>query len=131
MPGTVFTNRTITNVSGRELQLDVGVDAPAGVSIVVNGGKGIHVKRDQDAKFGIVISAPSLPEGQYFGRITLDPHQGGLNPVTIPVAFYKQQGRSASSTAAIRRRSSARPARRTARWRRRTSTPRPRTWSCW
>jgi hypothetical protein len=92
MPGTVYTDRTITNVSGRNLNLAVDVDAPAGASIVVNGGKAIQVKRDGTAKFGVVISAPSLPEGQYFGRITLDPRQSGLNPVTIPVAFDKQQG---------------------------------------
>jgi subtilisin family serine protease len=92
MPGTVFTNRTVTNVSGRDIQLNVGVAAPAGASIVVNGGKDIRVRRGGDAKFGVIISAPNLPDGQYFGRITLDPRQSGLNPVTIPVAFNKQQG---------------------------------------
>ena len=32
------------------------------------------------------------PNGQYFGRITLDPKRNGATPVTIPVAFDKQQG---------------------------------------
>jgi hypothetical protein len=40
----------------------------------------------------ITISAPGLPNGQYFGRITLDPRAHGFNAVTIPVAFNKRQG---------------------------------------
>ena len=34
----------------------------------------------------------SVANGQYFGRITLDPEADGNNAVTIPVAFVKQQG---------------------------------------
>src|SRR5262249_19619475 len=40
----------------------------------------------------ITINAPEVANGQYFGRITLDPKKKGTNPVTIPVAFVRRQG---------------------------------------
>ena len=43
--------------------------------------------------FPITISAPSVANGQYQGRINLVPRKGA-NKVTIPVAFVKKQGAS-------------------------------------
>jgi hypothetical protein len=58
------------------------------------GGPGdrLHVKRDGTTGFWVTISAPTLPDGQYFGQVTLTPDKPGLNPVTIPVAFVRRQG---------------------------------------
>ena len=92
MPGTVFTTRTGINVSNRDQDLAVSVSAPAGATIDVRGGRTLHVRRGGTLRLDITISAPSLPNGQYFGRITLTPKQSGYNAVTIPVAFFKQQG---------------------------------------
>ena len=52
----------------------------------------IHLKKDKTTDIWITISAPEVANGQYFGRITLDPKKKGYNPVTIPVAFNKRQG---------------------------------------
>src|SRR5581483_1728806 len=83
MTGTITTKRTATNVSGRDQDLAVSVDAPDGATIVVTdkkpGRKGpslkqddrIHLKKNGTTDLWITISAPTLDNGQYFGRITL------------------------------------------------------------
>jgi hypothetical protein len=92
MPGTVTTTRTATNVTGHEVDMDVATSAPDGATITVNyGQRGVHFSSRRPTTFKITISAPSLADGQYFGRITLTPRGGG-NPVTIPVAFNRTQG---------------------------------------
>jgi hypothetical protein len=102
MTGTITTSRTAINVSGKPQNMSVETDAPAGVSIVVSanppGDSGpkaansLVFEKKGTTTFWVTISAPSVPDGQYFGRITLDPHKLGANSVTIPVAFFKQQG---------------------------------------
>ncbi len=93
MTGSIKTWRTALNVSGREQELDVKTQAPAGATITVGrSNKNIHVKKNREVTFSITIKAPTLPNGQYFGRITLDPKKKGENSVTIPVAFFKRQG---------------------------------------
>jgi subtilisin family serine protease len=91
MPGTISTTRTAINVSGANQALAVHIAEPAGVTITV--GKKNHnlkVKKEATITFPIVISALTVPNGQYTARITLVPKSG--TPVTIPVAFVKQQG---------------------------------------
>ena len=51
-----------------------------------------HLKKNGTTDIWITISAPEIADGQYFGRITLDPKKGDANSVTIPVAFVKKQG---------------------------------------
>ncbi|MDQ6793678.1 MAG: S8 family serine peptidase [Chloroflexota bacterium] len=97
MPGTISTTRTAINVSGRAQVLRVFTQAPAGAVISVGLAPGtdkkfISVGRNRAIKLYITISAPGLANGQYFGRITLDPMARGSHNVTIPVAFVKQQG---------------------------------------
>jgi hypothetical protein len=92
MTGQITTNRTARNVSTRNLTLDVRIDQPAGVTITV-GDKNKPLKIDKGASltFPITISAPAVPNGQYFARITLVPRSSD-NWVTIPVAFVRKQG---------------------------------------
>ena len=53
----------------------------------------IHAEEERhDRRSGSRSARRRSPNGQYFGRITLDPKQDGANAVTIPVAFVKQQG---------------------------------------
>src|SRR5262249_11438913 len=87
---------------GQDRELAVSTDAPDGVQIIVSGtappttgppkgNKTLHLNKGT-TDIWITISAPDVANGQYFGRITLDPKANGLNPVTIPVAFNKKQG---------------------------------------
>jgi hypothetical protein len=102
MTGSITTTRTAINVSGMAQTLDVKVDEPDGATIVASdkqpGVKGakpdgtVHVKKNGSVEIYISISGASLADGQYFGRITLTPETGDSSPVTIPVAFFKQQG---------------------------------------
>ena len=93
MTGTITTTRTAINVSGQNQSLKVSTSAPAGATITVGTNNSpISVNAGQSVTFPITISAPTLADGQYFGRITLDPNKGGATPVTIPVAFFKRQG---------------------------------------
>jgi hypothetical protein len=91
MSGSISTQRTAINVSGKNQTLDAQVSAPAGVTITVNDGKAIKVHKGDSVTFPIEIDAPSVANGQYQGRINLVPRKGA-NKVTIPVAFVKQQG---------------------------------------
>ena len=102
MTGLITTKRTAINVSGKSQQLEVSTIAPAGVSIFVsdkapgkNGPKAdskISLSKNGTTDIWITISAPEVPNGQYFGQITLDPKKDGYYSAVIPVAFVKQQG---------------------------------------
>jgi hypothetical protein len=116
MSGQLTTERTAINVTGKDQDLQVSVDQPAGVQIIVSdknpGGPGGHgpaagpggggsglpkgvdklkAKKNNPLSFWVTISAPDVADGQYFGSITLTPRSGGT-PVFIPVAFVKTQG---------------------------------------
>jgi subtilisin family serine protease len=91
--GQISTQRTAINVSGQNQVLKVSTEAPAGAAIIVGTSNGnLNVKAGGSITFAITISAPSLANGQYYGRITLDPQRAGATAVTIPVAFNKRQG---------------------------------------
>ena len=93
MSGELTTHRTAINVSGTSQRLMISTQAPAGATITVGiSGHSLSIGKDASLTFPITISAPSLPDGQYFGRITLTPTKAGFNAVTIPVAFNKKQG---------------------------------------
>jgi len=106
LPGTITTWRTMKNVTNVAQNLQVTVDAPAGAQIIVaktpkgskpasSSDKTINVPPGQAATFQVTIIASALPDGQYFGQITLDPKKNGYNPAVIPVAFFKRQGQVA------------------------------------
>ena len=92
MSGSITTERTAINVSGKHQNLRVEITEPAGVAITV--GKKNHnlkIAKDGTLTFPITIDAPDVANGQYQARINLVPVAGG-NTVTLPVAFVKQQG---------------------------------------
>jgi subtilisin family serine protease len=91
MPGLVTTKRTMKNVTDTNQVLKASASAPAGASIDVQPGT-IVVNPGETAEITITINATSLPDGQYFGQITLDPNKPGYNDVVLPVAFRKGQG---------------------------------------
>ncbi len=92
MTGKITTQRTAINVSGKNLKLEVQIQQPDGVTITVgNNNKPLQIDKDASLTFPITISAPAVPNGQYFGRVTLVPNKGE-HKVTIPVAFVRKQG---------------------------------------
>ncbi|MGH3035633.1 MAG: S8 family serine peptidase [Gaiellaceae bacterium] len=90
MPGVVSTTRTATNVTGQTLVFRVETQSPAATSISVSP-KTFPLQPGQRVTLDITISAPSAPEGQYFGRIDLR-QLNGARRLHLPVAFFKQQG---------------------------------------
>jgi hypothetical protein len=92
MSGSISTQRTAINVSGKKQVLDVQITQPAGVTITVgNANHTLQIDKDATLTFPISIDAPSVANGQYQARINLVPRSGSTR-VTIPVAFVKKQG---------------------------------------
>src|SRR6266540_3612324 len=92
MPGTLTTFREARNVTGVDQQFDALIQSPPGATITVQKDNTFGVPAGQRRHLSITISAPTLDDGQYFGRVTLDPKKDGYNDVTIPIAFFKKQG---------------------------------------
>jgi hypothetical protein len=92
MTGSITTNRTAKNVSGKSLNLEVQITQPAGVTVTVGTkNKNLRIPKGSQLTFPITISAPEVANGQYFASIDLVPVGGG-NTVHIPVAFVRKQG---------------------------------------
>jgi Subtilase family/PA domain/Fibronectin type-III domain len=89
MPGKIGTSRVARNVTGRTLRYTVTTEAPAGSEITVTPSS-FTLAAGARIRLRIRISAPSLPPGQYFGRIDLD-RRGGSD-LHLPVAFNRTQG---------------------------------------
>ena len=86
MPGAVETTRTLTNVTGEDQPFKVVTQAPAGATISVSPASG-SVPAGGSTELTIVISAPTVANGIYFGQITVDLKKG--NDAVLPVAFNK------------------------------------------
>jgi subtilisin family serine protease len=89
MPGVITTERTALNVTSKTLTYRITTRSPAGTSISVRP-RVFTLPPGSQVTLEITISAPSAPEGQYFGRIDLD--HAGPRDLHLPVAFFKQQG---------------------------------------
>ena len=89
MPGVISTVRRATNVSNQTLTYTVGTQSPAGASISVRPSR-FALPPGAQVTLEITLSAPSVPQGQYFGRINLD-QRGGPRDLHLPVAFFKRQ----------------------------------------
>ena len=98
MSGSITTQRTAINVTPKELNLQVQITQPAGVTITVgNANHDLHIQAGGSLTFPITISAPQVADGQYFAAIRLVPKNGG-NAVYMPVAFVKKQGNVSMSS---------------------------------
>jgi subtilisin family serine protease len=89
MPGVISTTRTARNVTDQTLTYTVGTQSPAGTSISVRPSR-FALPPGQQVTLDITISAPSVPQGQYFGRINLD-RRDSPRDLHLPVAFFKRQ----------------------------------------
>jgi hypothetical protein len=90
MPGEISTTRTATNVSNRTLVYRAESTAPKGATITVTP-KSFVVPPGATVSFSVVISAPTLAVGQYFGRVDLR-ESVPAQSVHLPVAFQRKQG---------------------------------------
>ncbi len=90
MPGVISTTRTAANVTNQILDYKVGTSSPNGTSMSVSPSE-FTLDPGQQVTLHITISAPSAPQGQYFGRIDLD-RLGSPRDLHLPVAFFKRQG---------------------------------------
>ena len=90
MPGVISTVRRVRNVTNSTVNYTVSTQSPAGTSISVQPNR-FSLPPGNELALNITISAPSVPQGQYFGRINLDRRESPRD-LHLPVAFFKQQG---------------------------------------
>ncbi|MET8159520.1 S8 family serine peptidase [Sphaerisporangium sp. NPDC005289] len=90
MPGIITAKRTVTNVTDKTLTYTATGTAPSGANVTVLPPL-FSVKPGKSAKLTIVVTAPDLPEGQYFGQVNLK-QVGGSRDLHLPVAFYRKEG---------------------------------------
>ncbi|WP_308249912.1 S8 family serine peptidase [Sphaerisporangium fuscum] len=90
MPGAITAKRTFTNVTGKTLAYTASGTAPKGAAVAALP-PAFTVKPGKSVKLTVVITAPDLPEGQYFGEVDLK-QVGGDRDLHLPVAFYRQEG---------------------------------------
>ena len=88
--GIVSTERTARNVSGSTQTIDISTQSAPGSTITVTPSK-LVLGPNQSRSFDIHIEGSALADGQYFGKITLNPRGAGINAV-LPVAFNKTDG---------------------------------------
>lgn len=90
MPGVITAKRTIKNVTNRTLTFTASAKTVSGAAITVLPPL-ISVAPGKTAKLSVVITAPDLPDGQYFGQVNLK-QVGGSRALHLPVAFFRQEG---------------------------------------
>jgi hypothetical protein len=88
--GVITTKRTLVNVSGEEQPVRVSTESTGGTIDVSPKNPSLHP--GEPTTITITIHGETLPDGQYFGQITLDPQKPGANDIVIPVAFTKRPG---------------------------------------
>jgi subtilisin family serine protease len=89
MPGVISTVRRVRNVTDQTLTYTVSTQSPSGTSISVRPRR-FALPPGRQVTLDITISAPSAPQGQYFGRIDLD-RRDSQRDLHLPVAFFKRQ----------------------------------------
>jgi hypothetical protein len=90
MPGLITAERTFTNVSNQTLTFQASGTTVSGANITVLP-PAFQVKPGKSQKVTITITAPDLPDGQYFGQVNLK-QIGGGRQLHLPVAFFRQEG---------------------------------------
>jgi hypothetical protein len=90
MPGVITAKRTVTNTTGKSLTFTASGTTVSGANITVLPPL-FSVGAGKSAKLSVVITAPDLPDGQYFGQVDLK-QVGGSRALHLPVAFFRQEG---------------------------------------
>ncbi|MFI9556111.1 S8 family serine peptidase [Nonomuraea endophytica] len=90
MPGVITAKRTLTNVTNKTLTFTATGTTVNGAHIAVLPPL-VVVKPGKSAKIEVVIAAPELPDGQYFGQVNLK-QVGGSRNLHLPVAFFRKEG---------------------------------------
>ncbi|MFC6082914.1 S8 family serine peptidase [Sphaerisporangium aureirubrum] len=90
MPGIITAKRTVKNVTNKTLTYTATGKAPSGASIVVVPPL-FTVKPGKSVNLTVAITAPEVPDGQYFGQVDLK-QVGGSRDLHLPVAFFRQEG---------------------------------------
>ncbi|MEU6415039.1 S8 family serine peptidase [Microbispora sp. NPDC046933] len=90
MPGVISAKRTLVNATGKTLTYAASGTTVSGANITVLPPL-FTVKPGKSQKITVVITAPDLPDGQYFGQVNLK-QVGGKREQHLPVAFYRQEG---------------------------------------
>ncbi|MBB5964683.1 S8 family serine peptidase [Planomonospora venezuelensis] len=90
MPGLITAKRTVTNVTDRTLTYTASGTTVDGAKIAVLPPV-FTVKPGKSVKLTVAITAPGLPDGQYFGRVNLK-QVGGKRHLHLPVAFFRKEG---------------------------------------
>ncbi|WP_431912233.1 S8 family serine peptidase [Nonomuraea jabiensis] len=90
MPGIITAKRTVTNTTGKSLTFSASATTVSGADITVLPPR-FTVAPGKSAKLSVVITAPELPDGQYFGQVNLK-QVGGPRALHLPVAFFRQEG---------------------------------------
>jgi subtilisin family serine protease len=90
MPGVITAKRTVTNVTDRTLTFTASGRTVSGAGIAVLPPR-FSVAPGKSVTLSIVITAPDLPDGQYFGQVDLK-QAGGSRALHLPVAFFRQEG---------------------------------------
>ncbi|MEU9885849.1 S8 family serine peptidase [Sphaerisporangium sp. NPDC051011] len=90
MPGAITAKRTVKNVTDKTLVYTATGTAPSGASVTVLPPL-FTVKPGKTQDLTVLIAAPDLPDGQYFGQVNLK-QVGGSRNLHLPVAFYRQEG---------------------------------------
>ncbi|MFF5204425.1 S8 family serine peptidase [Streptosporangium sp. NPDC000396] len=90
MPGLITAKRTVTNVTDKTLTYTAGGTTVDGAHIAVLPPL-FSVKPGKSAELTVVITAPDLPDGQYFGQVNLK-QVGGKRDLHLPVAFVRKEG---------------------------------------
>ncbi|MEZ7126827.1 S8 family serine peptidase [Nonomuraea sp. AD125B] len=90
MPGVITVKRTVKNVTNKTLVFTATGRTVSGAAVAVVPPL-VTVAPGKSAKINVVITAPDLPDGQYFGQVDLK-QVGGSRALHLPVAFYRQEG---------------------------------------
>ena len=90
MPGLITAERTVKNVTNQTLTFTATGTTVSGANITVLPPL-FQVKPGKTQKLTIAITAPDLPDGQYFGQVNLK-QVGGSRALHLPVAFFRQEG---------------------------------------
>ncbi|WP_433003945.1 S8 family serine peptidase [Kribbella sp. CA-294648] len=90
MPGAITAKRVVKNVTNTKLRFSASGSTVNGAKITV-WPPAFEVGPGRSQKLTIAITAPDLPDGQYFGQVNLK-QIGGSRALHLPVAFFRQEG---------------------------------------